>query len=231
MSNLADHVRREWDSLRPDDVIYLLAVRPFDDPSMVVNGHSTSADLRESGLLHLRTADVVHLLDENDRVIRNHLGEQPNGHSYRPRLRRLIVNIDPLAYKADEERKAVGKSDVYDTFNVIVRRRGRENNFKRILESIRSLALSEVPLPRWLQEVFLGYGDPMGASYTRLANRLTAVDLQDTFLNWQHLVESLPGKVRRILFIFLLLRSFLLTFHSPSSQPRIMVPVSDPLMS
>jgi len=46
-----------------------------------------------------------------------------------------------------------------------------------------------------LQEVFLGYGDPTSASYTRLGNRLKAVDFRDTFLDWQHLIDSFPGKV------------------------------------
>jgi len=65
-------------------------------------------------------------------------------------------------YKEDMERVARGKPDIYESMNVIVRRRGRENNFKPILESIRSLTLSDVPLASWLHEVFLGYGDPAG---------------------------------------------------------------------
>ena len=184
--------------MRADDVIYLLAVRPHDDLSTIVDGSSSSPSARMSGILFLRAADVVQLLDENGRPVRNQPGEQMKGDTYRPRLRRLIVNIDPLAYKIDEERKATGKADIYDNFNIVVRRKGRENNFKRILESIKSLALSEVPLPVWLQEVFLGYGDPTGATYTRLASRLMTIDFRDTFLDWQHLVECLPGKVRRI---------------------------------
>ena len=33
-----------------------------------------------------------------------------------------------------------------------------------------------------------------GATYTHLSNQLKQVDYRDTFLDWQHLVESLPGK-------------------------------------
>lgn len=117
-----------------------------------------------------------------------------NGGGRQPRLRRLIVNLDAVEYKLDLERKIKDKLDVYDTINVIVRRKGRENNFKKILETIQNLALSDVLVPAWLQEVFLGYGDPNGASYTRLENSLKAVDFRDTFLDWQHLTESFPGK-------------------------------------
>ena len=70
-----------------------------------------------------------------------------------------------------------------------------ENNFKSILESIKRLTLSDVPTPSWLRDVFLGYGDPANATYHRLSNRLKSVDFRDTFLDWQHLIESFPGKI------------------------------------
>ena len=162
---------------------------------MITNGHSTHLH-KMSEFLYLRTAEVVQVLDENGRGLRGLIDQQANGHAYRPRLRRLLVNIDAKSYKNDEDRKAKGKPDVYESINVIVRRKGRENNFKKIMESIQSLTLSDVPVPVWLQEVFLGYGDPAGATYTRLANRLLNIDFRDTFLDWQHLVECLPGKVR-----------------------------------
>ena len=195
MSNLAESVQREWDSLRPDDVVYLLAVKANDDLTTIEPIQSTLPSASRAGLLNLRTAEVVQLLDENGRTVRDPSLQQVNGYNRRARTRRLLVNVDASAYKYDEERKNTGKRDVYDTVNVIVRRKGRANNFKRILESIRILALSEVPLPAWLQEVFLGYGDPAGATYSRLSNRLKSIDFRDTFLDWQHLTESLPGMV------------------------------------
>jgi len=137
---------------------------------------------------------VVQLQDENGRSLREMPNGQMNGGGRQPRLKRLIVNLDAVEYKLDLERKTKDKPDVYDTINVIVRRKGRENNFKKILETIQNLALSDVPVPAWLQEVFLGYGDPTGASYTRLENSLKTVDFRDTFLDWQHLTESFPGK-------------------------------------
>ena len=194
VSNLADYVVREWDSLRPDDVVYLLAVQPQDGPSVGVDGQPIHVN-RMFGLLYLRTAEIVQILDENGRSIRAMHDQQTNGYAHRPRLRRLLVNVDAISYLKDEGRKSKGKQDVYESINLIVRRKGRENNFKKILESIQSLILSDVHVPDWLQEVFLGYGDPAGATYTRLPNRLNRVDFRDTFLDWQHLTDSLHGKV------------------------------------
>jgi intron-binding protein aquarius len=92
------------------------------------------------------------------------------------------------------DRVAQGRPNIYEQINLVVRRRGRENNFRPILESIRRLTLSDIPAPSWLQEVFLGYGDPASASYRRLPNRLHSIDFRDTFLDWQHLIEAWPGK-------------------------------------
>ena len=193
VSSLADNVRREWESLHSGDTVFLLAVQP-GSANGLANGHAHLPSAKSSGILHLRTAEIVQLLDENGRMIRDAVPEQANGYGQRPRSRRALVDLDSLAYKADEEAKAKGRPDIYDQMNLIVRRRSRENNFKAVLESIKHLAISEFSLPPWLQEVFLGYGDPTGARFSSMATRLSKVDLRDTFLNWNHLVESLPDK-------------------------------------
>lgn len=198
VSRLADSGIRDWDSLRPEDVVYLLSVRPTADSRKLTNGHSGNTSPEATGLIILRTAEVVQLLDEQSRPLREHLHDDVNGHRSRPRIRRLVVNLDPAAFRADTELKEKGKRDVYESVNVIVRRSQRENNWKKVLETIQSLALSDVPMPTWLQEVFLGYGDPASANFTRLENRLKTVDFRDTFKDWQHLVDSFPSKVRQL---------------------------------
>ncbi|KAJ5142989.1 CWF11 family [Penicillium bovifimosum] len=186
VGRLADNVRREWDSLRPDDVVYLLAVHP---PTAA---HPGQAATEAPKLTHLRTAEIVQVLDEQGRALRQYPG-QTNGSQSRARLRRLIVNLDAAAFKADKDKQAHGKADVYPMINVIVRRKGRENNFKSILQTMQKLIVSDMTLPSWLQDIFLGYGDPAGAQYTQLPNRLNTVDFRDTLLDWSHLVESFPG--------------------------------------
>jgi intron-binding protein aquarius len=191
VNRLAENIRREWDSLRPDDVVFLLAVEVPDESKMITNGDSNQTDYQKLGIKHIRAAEVIQVLDDNGRPVRDFAG-QSNGRG--PSLRRLHVKLDAATYKEDLERAAKGNPDIYESINVIVRRRGRENNFKAILESIRSLTLSDVPLAPWLHEVFLGYGDPAGATYPHLANKIEKIDYRDTFLDWQHLIESLPGK-------------------------------------
>ncbi|OJD28490.1 hypothetical protein ACJ73_00089 [Blastomyces percursus] len=192
VSRLGDNVRREWESLRPDDVVYLLALQPKKSVKQIFSNSRDSKD--EVSLLHVRTAEVVQVLDEHGRFLRQPQSEETNGYRPRPRLRRLLVNIDAASYKADIETLAKGKPDVYTSINVIIRRSARENNFKPILETMQCLTVADTNLPSWIQEVFLGYGDPASARYTELSNKVKSVDFRDTFLNWDHLVESFPSQ-------------------------------------
>ncbi|KAL4758466.1 RNA helicase aquarius [Aspergillus foveolatus] len=190
VGRLADHIRTEWDSLRPDDVVFLLAVQPGNQGKY---GFRDVEAPQTPSIVHVRSADIVQVFDENGRPLREPASGQTNGYRSRPRVRRLLVNLDPAAFKADKDRTSQGKPDIYPLINVVARRKARENNFKSILETMQRLIASDITLPPWIQDIFLGYGDPAGASYTELPNRLKSVDFRDTFLDWQHLIESFPG--------------------------------------
>ncbi len=96
-------------------------------------------------------------------------------------------------------------------FNLVVRRHGRENNFKSVLETIRGLlegagSIDRV-IPPWLQNLILGHGDPTAASYKsdtmkQYAKNTVGVnkhsdflDFGDTFLNHDHLKSSFESEV------------------------------------
>jgi intron-binding protein aquarius len=85
-----------------------------------------------------------------------------------------------------------GAEDIYGTFNVLMRRKPKENNFKAILESIRDLMNEYCIVPDWLHNIFLGYGDPSAAQWTKMPDHLQKVDFKDTFLDADHLKESFP---------------------------------------
>ncbi len=189
LKRLAPHVRREWESLRPDDVVFLVAADASRSKQAITNGGAPLSEAEKLGLVSVRAAEVVQVFDDKGRPIRD-AQAYFDGRS-RSDSRKIQLRLDAEAFKADTE----GKQNVYDGINLLVRRSGRENNFKPVLESIRDLTLSDVPLASWLHEVFLGYGDPAGATYKHLPNRVKKVNYRDTFLDWQHLIESLSGKI------------------------------------
>ncbi|KXX79826.1 Intron-binding protein aquarius [Madurella mycetomatis] len=188
LRRLSPHIRRDWESLRPDDVLFLLAV-DASKSKQAINGSVPPSEAEKLGLVSVRAAEVIQVLDDKGRAIRD-AQAYFDGHS-RSDSRKIQLRLDAEAYKEDTQ----GRRDVYEGINLLLRRSARENNFKPVLESIRDLTLSDVPLASWLHEVFLGYGDPAGATYKQLPNRLKKVDFRDTFLDWQHLIESLPGKI------------------------------------
>ncbi len=57
----------------------------------------------------------------------------------------------------------------YDSLNLVVRRKAKENNFRAVLETISELMNSAASglgsVPNWLHDVFLGYGNPNAANY------------------------------------------------------------------
>ena len=66
------------------------------------------------------------------------------------------------------QKTSEGKEDVYETFNILMRRKPKENNFKAVLETIRELMNTDCVVPNWLLDIILGYGDPGAAHYSKV---------------------------------------------------------------
>lgn len=90
------------------------------------------------------------------------------------------------------DRASQNGEDVYDSFNILMRRKPKENNFKAVLETIRDLMNTDCVVPEWLHDIILGYGDPGAAHYSKMPNQITTLDFNDTFLNFAHLRDSFP---------------------------------------
>lgn len=187
VGRLTDSMRAEWDSLKPKDTVFLMSVKPTAEPNGTVTSSKKSHASADVGIDLLRTAEIVQVLDENNKPLR----DTSNGWVTRSRKRHLLLDLDSVAFQADKDR---AKSEIYTTINVIARRQGRENNFKPVLETIQSLVQAQTSLPSWLEEVFLGYGDPKSASYAQLEDKIQSIDFLDTFLDWEHLKDSFPGR-------------------------------------
>jgi len=192
LTGLLPHVRMEWDQLREHDVIFLLRIEAPDEPfEGKVIDLAVDEFPKKFGVTALRGAEVLELLDEEGNVI-----SDPNPAERRTpvgEMRVARVLLDPAQYHVDLESVADGKSQVYNSLNLIVRRKPKENNFKAILQTIRSLMNSEdTVVPDWLHDLFLGYGDPGAAQYWKLPTSLSTVDFRDTFLDSDHILESFP---------------------------------------
>ncbi|XP_023248394.1 intron-binding protein aquarius-like [Copidosoma floridanum] len=183
--NVRKEIKSEWENLRKHDVCFLITVKPQNTIGTKYN-HKLPF-VPQVGLTTVRGCEVEGMLDSNGRVIED--GPEP-----RPILpgdtRTYRVWLDSNQYFIDNAND--DDEDVYGSFNIIMRRKPKENNFKAVLETIRELMNTECVVPEWLHDIILGYGDPSAAQYSRMENELDTVDFNDTFLDIDHLRASFP---------------------------------------
>ncbi|GAX76342.1 hypothetical protein CEUSTIGMA_g3788.t1 [Chlamydomonas eustigma] len=194
-------VRGEWDQVKQHDVLFLLTIRPpsgAEVAAMMEEEGPEGPGVRDKyGLVSVRGCEVIEVRDEAGKLMNDFTGRvKPDERTYPDGFSRtLVVALDTAQYQLDMNYMAKTKSeDVYSTFNLIMRRKPKENNFKAVLESIRDLMNEEVIIPGWLHDIFLGYGDPGAAHYSSMDAelRLNTVDCKDTFLDADHVVQSFP---------------------------------------
>ncbi|CAL4185042.1 unnamed protein product [Meganyctiphanes norvegica] len=183
--NVRREIKSEWESLRKHDVCLLLSIRkPKDIPDL--KGYFPE----QFGIQFIRGCEIEGMLDENGRVIEE--GPEPKP-EIKGDTRSYRVWLDCNQYKIDMDNVKSTGIDTYESFNILMRRKPKENNFKAVLETIRDLMNIKCVVPDWLQDIILGYGDPGAAHYTQRDNSLATLDFNDTFLEFEHLKASFPG--------------------------------------
>jgi intron-binding protein aquarius len=213
-------VQREWDYLRPRDSLFLVSVQrgaglpeyaetpdsKLDSIQVLekygvklVRGGEINALIGDTGrpLEEFHTADAAHALMMSKKL---DLDPGLSRHGVNAGRRTYRMLLDPNQYVTDISNERDGGVDVYASnfFNIVVRRQSRANNFKSVLETIRDLIRSaKVVVPSWLHDVFLGYGDPSAANYTRMGKDFVvrSIDFRDTFIDSEHLAASFPDQV------------------------------------
>jgi intron-binding protein aquarius len=225
-------IRREWDEIGEFDNIFLITIdasRMSGSPAPLVKDYhlrhgthrlwDTDNDDRRVpdeedgnfpqrfGVLLVRGCMVKQVRNEHGTLL-SEPGVQVPDKERRSTKRVFRVAMDPVQYAVDSQ--GGGASDMYQTFNIVVRRHGRENNFKSVLETIRGLiegagSIGRV-LPKWLQSLLLGTAEPRSASYDSETMKIYAMDtvgvnkptdyldFGDTFVDKEHLLSSFQGR-------------------------------------
>lgn len=180
-------IQEEWENLRKHDVCFLVCVQP--NCSIGTKYNYREPFIPQVGLVSVRGCEIEGMLDANGRVIED--GPDP-----RPQLpgekRTYRVWLDCNQYRMDMDGLQETGLDVYESFNIIIRRKPKENNFKAVLETIRHLMNTVCVVPSWLHDILLGYGDPSAAHYKQMPFQEKTLNFNDTFLNIEHLRECFP---------------------------------------
>lgn len=194
VSSYKAQIRSEWNALKEHDVLFLLSIRPSFEPLSAEEAAKASVPQR-LGLQYVRGCEIIEMCDEEGTLMNDFTGRIKRDEWKPPKgeLRTVTVALDTAQYHMDVTNIAEkGAEDVYGTFNILMRRKPKENNFKAILESIRDLMNEYCIVPDWLHNIFLGYGNPSAAQWTNMPDLLETVDFKDTFLGADHLKKSFP---------------------------------------
>jgi len=228
LHSCATALTKEWDEIKEFDNLFLICVdssKATGDPAPSLNEIGKNGEEmrvpdeedctfpRRYGVKAVRGCMVLEVRDEAGTLLSDpafmHEGGMP---AAKGKLRFLRVSLDPAQFAFDSSgRGSPFGINVYEKLNLVVRRSGRENNFKAVLETIRGLMKGGAnsmfrSIPSWLMPVLLGYGgDPTMASYaspkmmsfasktTGVTHPHAALDYGDTFLDVSHLRESFIG--------------------------------------
>lgn len=202
-------IQEEWESLRKHDVCFLICVQPTCPIGVKYNYREPF--IPQVGLVSVRGCEIEGMLDANGRVIEDSLEPRPE---LAGEKRTYRVWLDCNQYRMDMDQLQETGVDVYESFNIIIRRKPKENNFKAVLETIRHLMNTECVVPNWLHDILLGYGDPSSAHYKNMPFQERTLNFNDTFLDLNHVRESFPDyQIQPVGDESRLVRPFQLTFE------------------
>ncbi|KAI3873374.1 hypothetical protein MKX03_003243 [Papaver bracteatum] len=137
--------------------------------------------------------EVIEIRDQEGGHMNDFTGRIKIDGTFKGELQTVTVALDTAQYFMDvNEIAEKGAEDIYGTFNMQLRRKPKENNFKAILESIRDLINEYCIVPDWLHNILLGYGNPSASQWTNMPDLLDTLDLKDAFLDADHLRGSFP---------------------------------------
>ncbi|PIN23485.1 DEAD box containing helicase [Handroanthus impetiginosus] len=195
ISSYKAQIRSEWNALKEHDVLFLLSVRPSFEPLSTEEAEKATVP-QKLGLQYVRGCEIIEIRDEEGTLMNDFTGRIKRDEWKPPKgdVRTVTIALDTAQYHMDVSDIAEkGADDVYSTFNILMRRKPKENNFKAILESIRDLMNETCIVPDWLHDIFLGYGNPSAAQWTNMPDLLEKVDFKDTLLDAAHVKESFPN--------------------------------------
>lgn len=190
-------ITEEWESLRPHDVLFFLTIKATRYEDDIID-ESEENFRKLYGVEYLRCGEILEILDNQGNPIDYDKPnpDDPQGKRGIGLMRTIKLALDTSQYQMDletilkEGKTGTLTEELYGTFNLMVRRKSKENNFKAVLETIRALMNTRNAVPEWLDDVFLGYGDPSSCTNVEI---MESCDFVDTFVSLDHLKSSLSN--------------------------------------
>ncbi|ETB56423.1 hypothetical protein YYC_05569 [Plasmodium yoelii 17X] len=144
-----EKVYNEWNMIRTSDILFLVSVKNYTNYYKNKINIIDDNDLKNLlGINYLRGCEVIKF----ENAFENDEGDE----NYKKcTLKKITVYLDYAQYQRD----ILVNPDIYNSFNLLVRRKQKENNFYYILNNIKTLIMNpdDAVIPSWVHDIFLGY--------------------------------------------------------------------------
>jgi hypothetical protein len=87
------------------------------------------------GVKYVRGGEIFEMRDEDGVILNDHTKPEERKHGRMGNKRKIRLNLDTSQYHTDIN----DGTDCYETLNLLIRRKSKENNFRSVLETIRDL--------------------------------------------------------------------------------------------
>eukprot|EP00871_Galdieria_phlegrea_P002187 jgi/Galph1/296/GphlegSOOS_G5058.1 len=189
LSSVSSKVRQEWDNIMQHDVLFLLSIqKPYSQEERDMN--EDMSFMEKYGVVAVRTFQVIGMLDKDGNFVpeveRNTYLSKAN-----TQMRNFRGYVEAAQFQEDVKN---GMDTLYSTehpdrFNLVLRRKSEENNFKGVLEALKDIFMKSADcVPRWLLDTILGYSDDK-LKYSSEEQ----LNLVDTFVSLDHLEQVLSS--------------------------------------
>jgi len=174
-----DRYRQEWDQIVENDILFLLSIqKPMEEKESFIERY---------GVVAVRTFQVIGFVDVEGNEI-----PSTERQAFLSKLvasrRTLRGYVDATQFEIDQkELQGLYTMDSPDHFNLVMRRKPHENNFRGVLDTLKDIFV-HCYVPKWLLDTLLGYGE-LESSLDCLQGK--QFDLGDTFVSLSHMETCL----------------------------------------
>ncbi|SBS95816.1 hypothetical protein POVCU1_030190 [Plasmodium ovale curtisi] len=157
-----ERVHNEWNMIKPTDILFLVCVKNYTNYYKNKINVVNDGDLKKLlGINYVRGCEVFKYTNfaENNEDIDD----------AKCSMKKITVYLDYLQYQQD----IINAPEIYSSFNLLIRRKQKENNFFYILNNIKTLIMNpdDAVIPHWVHDIFLGYCNGSIKYYQEIPSR------------------------------------------------------------
>jgi intron-binding protein aquarius len=178
------NVKKEWEKLKPHDVIFLVSFKEKNSDNQIENELQEATFIERNNITRIRGCELQSHLDEDRRKINPNEFKTGDDFKAKGLNRYLQVHLDPSQYN-------VFRNDTNnEKFNIAVRRNLKDLNFNVFLKLILRILETNLPVKEWIQQVIIGKANNTDHVQQEMKKSGKKITLNGVFINEKHYKET-----------------------------------------